>query len=135
MKEILLRKSDELNGACRNYFEQLKECLEQNKQSSFTNTSIRNQLRIPISSVKRYHAALLSAGLIRKIENRNTKACHFEIISKEEYMQLQSSISTALDEALQKVKGQPKSPTPAHKQNEPRKVRRTNHLQQQPTVI
>jgi hypothetical protein len=136
MKEILLRKSDELNGACRNYFEQLKVWLEKNKQSSFTNTSIRNQLRIPISSVKRYHAALLSAGLIRKIENRNTKAYHFETISRQEYLQLQSSISTALDEALQKVKAyQPKSPTPAHKKNEPAKRRIINSLQQQPTAV
>jgi predicted transcriptional regulator len=135
MKEILLRKSDELNGACRNYFEELKECLEQNKQSSFTNTSIRNQLRIAISSVKRYHTALLSAGLIRKIENRNTKAYHYEIISKEEYTKLQNSISTALDEALQKIKQQPKSPTSAHKENEPRKRKRTNHLHEQPTAV
>ncbi len=135
MKEILLRKSDELNGACRNYFEQLKEWLEKNKQSSFTNTSIRNQLRIPISSVKRYHTALLSAGLIRRIENRNTTAYHFEIISKQEYMQLQSSISTALDEALQKIKGQPNSPTPAHKQNEPRKRKQIKALEHQLTEV
>lgn len=135
MKEILLRKSDELNGACRNYFEELKECLEQSKQSSFTNTSIRNQLRIPISSVKRYHAALLSAGLIRKVESRNTKAYHYEIISKEEYQQLQNSISTALDEALQKIKQQPNGSTPAHKENEPRKRKIINHLQRQPTAV
>lgn len=136
MKEILLRKSDELNGACRNYFEDLKQWLEKNKQSSFTNTSIRNQLRIPISSVKRYHTALLSAGLIRKIENRNTNAWHFEIISKEEYIQLQNSIGTALDEALQKVKDQqPNSPTSAHKQNEPRKRKQINVLEQQPTEV
>jgi 6-pyruvoyl-tetrahydropterin synthase len=130
MKEILLRKSDELNGACRNYFEELKQWLEKNKQSSFTNTSIRNQLRIPISSVKRYHTALLSAGLIRRIENRNTNAYHFEIISKEEYIQLQNSIGTALDEALQKVKEQqPTSPIPAHKQNEPRKRKQIKVLE------
>ena len=136
LKQILLRKSDELNGACRNYFEELKACLEKNKQTSFTNTSIRNQLRIPISSVKRYHTALLSAGLIRKIENRNTKACHFEIISKEEYAKLQTSINTALDGALQKVKvHQPNGSTSAHKQNEPKKVRKIKELQQQPTEV
>lgn len=136
MKEILLRKSDELNGATRNYFEELKQCLEKNKQTSFTNTSIRNQLRIPISSVKRYHAALLSAGLIRKIENRNTKAYHFEIISKEEYTRLQSSINTALDEALNKIKEQqPKSPTPVHKQNEPGKRKQIKVLEHQLTEV
>ena len=136
MKEILLRKSDELNGACRNYFEELKQWLEKNQQSSFTNTSIRNQLRIPISSVKRYHTALLSAGLIRRIENRNTNAYHFEIISKEEYTQLQNSIGTALDEALQKVKDQqPNSPTSAQSKNEPRKRKQIKVLEQQPTEV
>jgi predicted transcriptional regulator len=136
MKEILLRKSDELNGACRNYFEELKQWLEKNKQSSFTNTSIRNQLRIPISSVKRYHTALLSAGLIRRIENRNTNAYHFEIISKEEYTQLQKNIGTALDEALQKVKEQqPNSPASAQSKSEPRKRKQIKVLEQQPTEV
>ncbi len=148
MKEILLRKSDELNGATRNYFEQLKEWLEKNKQSSFTNTSIRNQLRIPISSVKRYHAALLSAGLIRRIESGNTSAWHFEIISKQEYNQLQSSIATALDEALQRIRDftpsplervgvrpQPNSPKPAQRKSEPTKQRKIKALEQQPTEV
>lgn len=136
MKEILLRKSDELNGATRNYFEHLKKWLEENKQSSFTNTSIRNQLRIPVSSVKRYHTALLSAGLIRKIENRNTTAWHFEIVSKQEYNQLQISIVTALDEALQRIKErQPTSPTPAQSKSEPKKVRKIKVLEQQPTEV
>lgn len=138
LKQILLRKSDELNGATRNYFEALKQCLQNTPSgdggSSFTNTAIRNQLRIPISSVKRYHAALLAAGLIRKIENRNTKAYYYETIAQEEYLQLQNSIATALDAALQKARQQPNSPIPAQSRNEPRKAKKTNHLQQQTTV-
>ncbi len=133
LKEILLRKSDELNGATRNYFEELKQHLLKSNQSSFTSTSIRNQLRIPISSVKRYHVALMDAGLIKKIESRNTKAWHYEIISKEEYTKLQNSIGTALDEALQKVKEhQPTSPTPAQSKSEPKRVRKIKELEQQP---
>jgi predicted transcriptional regulator len=133
LKEILLRKSDELNGATRNYFEELKQHLIKSNQGSFTSTSIRNQLRIPISSVKRYHAALMDAGLIRKIENRNTKAWHYETISNEEYIQLQNSIGTALDEALQQIQ-QPTSPAPAQIKSEPRKRKQTNQLEQQPTA-
>jgi ABC-type dipeptide/oligopeptide/nickel transport system ATPase component len=106
MKEILLRKSDELNGATRNYFEELKVFLSGVKQSTFTNTSIRNQLRVPLSSVKRYHAALLSAGYIKQTDSRQTKSYHFEIISTQEYIQLQNSIHTALDEALERIKRQ-----------------------------
>jgi hypothetical protein len=106
MKDILLRKSDELNGATRNYFEELKQHLQQSKQSSFTNTSIRNQLRIALSTIKRYHLALVAAGYIRKIENQQTKVYYYEVVSYEEYKKLQSSISTALDEALENVKKQ-----------------------------
>ena len=135
LKQILLRKSDELNGATRNYFEQMKQTLIQTQQSSFTNTSIRNQLRIPVSSVKRYHAVLLASGLIKKIESRNSKAHYYEIISREEYLQLQNSIATALDEALQKVKQQSTSPTSAHNQNEPKKRKLISNIQQQLTTV
>jgi predicted transcriptional regulator len=134
LKQILLRKSDELNGATRNYFEELKQHLLKSNQSSFTSTSIRNQLRIPISSVKRYHVALMDAGLIKKIESRNTKAYHYEIISKEEYMQLQNSIGTALDEALQKIKQETNSPTSAQSKSEPRKRKQIKELEEQPTT-
>lgn len=133
LKEILLRKSDELNGATRNYFEELKQYIVKSNQSSFTGTSIRSQLRIPISSVKRYNAALLAAGLIRKVENRNTKAHYYEIIAQEEYTALQNSIATALDEALQKIQ-QPNGSTSAQIKSEPRKPRRIKELEQQPTT-
>jgi predicted transcriptional regulator len=133
MKQILLRKSDELNGATRNYFEQLKQHLVKSQQRSFTSTSIRNQLRIPISSVKRYHGALMDAGLIRKIKSRNTKAWHYEIIAQEEYYQLQNSIATALDEALQQI-SQPTGPIPAQGNREPRKRKQIKPLEEQPTT-
>ncbi|MDE1191196.1 MAG: hypothetical protein PW786_03530 [Arachidicoccus sp.] len=131
LKQILLRKSDELNGATRNYFEQLKQMLAATQQSAFTNTSIRNQLRIPVSSVKRYHAALLASGMIRKVENRNTRAFYYEIVTAEEYVQLQSSISTALDEALQRLN----SSTTAQTKNEPRKTKQIKALEAQPTTV
>lgn len=124
MKEILLRKSDELNGATRNYFEELKEHLQKTKQGSFTNTSIRNELRIPLSSVKRYHSSLLAAGLIKLIENRNTKSYHYEITSYEEYRTLQNNITTVLDEVTHQLK----SPVSAHSNNEPAKRKRIKEL-------
>jgi hypothetical protein len=124
MKEILLRKSDELNGATRNYFEELKEHLQETKQSSFTNSAVRNQLRIALSTVKRYHLALLAAGYLKKITNSQTKAYHYEIISYEEYQKLQDSITNVLDEITHQLN----SPTSAHKQNEPVKRRKIKEL-------
>ncbi|MES1249457.1 MAG: hypothetical protein ABUL46_02170, partial [Chitinophaga rupis] len=124
MREILLRKSDELNGATRNYLEELKMWLQQNRQTRFTHASIRSRLRIPISTVKRYHTALLQAGYIKRISDQTTRAYHYEIVSYEEYRQLQASISSVLDDITNRLNG----PLLAHKDREPMKKVKTNAI-------
>ena len=104
MKEVLLRKADELSGATRNYFEQLKTLLQEEKQSTFTNKEIRKQLRLPGTTVRRYHNELLQSGYIKLQESKKKKGYVFEIVSYEEYIQLQSSISIVLDDILQKLR-------------------------------
>lgn len=124
MKEILLRKSDELSGATRHYFEQLKACLQASNEKTFTNSSIRNILRIPLSTVKRHHAVLLQVGYIRQVEGRYTKAYHYEVLSYEEYQQLQQRIVTILDEVTQGLN----SSTPAHPVSELVKPKKASQL-------
>jgi predicted transcriptional regulator len=122
LREILLRKSDELNGATRNHLEALKAWLQQNGESRFTNAGVRSRLRIPISTVKRYHTALLQAGYIKRITDQTTRAYHYEIVSYEEYRQLQDSIGSVLDSITHRLSGS----TPAHKGSEPAKKMKTN---------
>jgi len=124
MKEILLRKSDELNGATRNYFEDLKASLQQSQQSRFTNALVRSALRIPLSTVKRYHSALLQAGYIKRTCDRQTKAYHYEIVSYEEYQQLQQRIGSVLDAITHRLTGS----TPAHQPSEPKKKVKASSL-------
>jgi DNA-binding MarR family transcriptional regulator len=124
LKEILLRKSDELNGATRNYLEALKAWLQENKQSSFTNAQVRSRLRIPVSTVKRYHLALLQAGYIKRIPDPATRTYRYEIVSYEEYRQLQDSIGGVLDAITDRLSG----PVPAHPGSEPKKKVKTNAL-------
>lgn len=104
MKEVLLRKADELSGATRNYFEQLKIVLQQQKQSSFTNKEIRKALRLPGTTVRRYHNELLQNGYIKLQQNKKKQGYLYEIVSYEEYIQLQNSISIVLDEILHKLR-------------------------------
>ena len=103
MKEILLRKADELSGATRNYFEQLKAILQEQKESTFTNKDIRKILRLPGTTVRRYHNELLQNGYIKLQESKKEKGYLFEIVSYEEYAQLQNSIAIILDEILHKL--------------------------------
>ena len=100
MKEVLLRKADELSGACRNYFEELKEFLQQEKQTTFTNKEIRKQLRMPGTTVRRHHNELLQSGYIKLQEDKKQQGYRYEIISYEEYQQLKNSIGTVLDNIL-----------------------------------
>jgi hypothetical protein len=117
MKEILLRKSDELSGATRNYFELLKQQLQDSQQSVFTNKEVKQLLRLPISTVKRYNLELLQSNYIKRKENKQSKSYSFEITSYEEYSQLQNSIATVLDDIYNSLQAQ--RPTTAQTISEP----------------
>ena len=120
MKDVLLRKSDELTGACRNYFERLKKYLQTANMTAFTSVQISKGLRISISTVKRLNLALLSSGYL--INQEGSKPYHYEVISFEDYQQLQNSIFTALDSILQQLNGS----TTAQSPNEPTKRVKTS---------
>jgi hypothetical protein len=62
MKEILLRKSDDIPGGCRNYLERLKAV----GLNEFTNKEISKTLRFPISTVKRHNLVLLQTGYLKR---------------------------------------------------------------------
>ena len=126
MKEVLLRKADELSGATRNYFEQLKTALQATGQSTFTNKEAKQLLRLPISTVKRHNLELLQSGHIKRNENKKTKAYHFEITSYEEYNQLQTSIATVLDNIYNNLAAH--QPTTAQTTSEPMKRKAVKDL-------
>lgn len=105
IKEILLRKSDELSGACRNYFERLKQWSQSENKTAFTNYEARMALRENHSNQKRFMVQLLRGMFIKKIELNNKSKTHtYEVISSEEYKQLQNRITTVLDSMLDKIK-------------------------------
>jgi hypothetical protein len=106
MKNILLKKSDELGYATRNYFERVKQYLQANKLASFTNKQIRAALKENPGNQKRYMVELQQYGLIRKQgdeKGNQKKGFIYEVVSYHEYERLQSSINNALDEILHKL--------------------------------
>jgi transcription initiation factor IIE alpha subunit len=112
MKEILIRKSDPLNGACRSYFEILKSWLIKEKktvpngrQATFNNREIRQALRIKGTTLRRYHSQLLDAGLLLYKSGKKATGYHYELISTKEYEELKGSISNVLDDVLSKCSG------------------------------
>ena len=100
MKEILLRKSDDLSGACRNYFESLKDWLKQEDKNSFTNVQSRQALKIHPSNQKRFMLALQSWGLIHKVKGDKKNGFAYEVTTFEDQEQRNKRITGVLDKIL-----------------------------------
>ncbi len=145
IKEILLRKSDELTGACRNYFERLKAYISERDKSNaspvggsqkgvFTNREIRKALRIHTSNQKRYNIALFEGYYIRRIKGTKARGYEYQITSYQEFTELQNKITDVLDETIHKIKAGFNGSAAAQKQNEPLKRKRAKVLQEQTTT-
>jgi len=108
MKNILLKKADELGYATRKYFEKVKEYLTTNKLKTFTNKEIREVFKENPNNQKKYMTELQCYGHIRKKEGDKKKGFYYEVVSHEEYQKLQEQIHNALDEALAGLQKQQK---------------------------
>jgi predicted transcriptional regulator len=101
--EVLLRKSDTITGATRNHLESLKNYLEENNQTTFTNAEIRRKLRIKESTLRNYHKQLLAEDYIKRIKKAKTKSYCFEIVDIDEYKNLKEQINKALQNCIAQI--------------------------------
>lgn len=104
LSHVLLRKSDQITGACRNHFERLKLFLIGSNEQQFTNMQISQLFRIPLTTVKRYHLELVLNGYLKSCKKKGSNALVYEVVSYQEYQDLQKRIATVLDERLEAVK-------------------------------
>ncbi len=104
MKEVLIRKSDPLNTACRKYLEWLKAWLKMEKKTSFTNKEVRQFLRINPSNQKRYMVQLQDYDYVQKVQGEKGKTHHYEITNLDEYEKLKEGISSILDKIFVQIK-------------------------------
>jgi predicted transcriptional regulator len=101
--EVLLRKSDTITGATRNYLETLKGYLKEKQQTTFTNTEIRRNLRIKESTLRNYNNQLLLEGYIKKTKAEKGKTYHYEIVNIAEYTDLKEQINKALHTCIEAI--------------------------------
>lgn len=120
LKDVLLRKSDELSGSCRDYLQHINEYLQGNQQSKFTNREIRKHLKLEPTKQKRFTKTLLESYYIKRVQGTRAKGYEYEITSPDEYKQLQNKITSVLAENVEKIK-QSRHEMP--RQKEPKKKR------------
>jgi hypothetical protein len=103
LKPILLRKSDNLNGATRNYFERLKMHLAKKEDTIFTNAEIRKEFRMAESTHRRYQLQLQQEGYIKRRTDIQSDSFVYEMVDNDEFGDLEKSINTALGVCLEKL--------------------------------
>jgi hypothetical protein len=103
LKNILLRKSDELSGACRNYLESIKSYLEHEGKKEFTNRELRKALRVNSSNQKRYNLTLINNYYLKKVKGKKGTTYQYQIISYGEFQELRTHINNVLDDNLKKL--------------------------------
>lgn len=103
MKEVLLQKSDPLSGACRQYFETLKNWLKAKGQKTYTARQIMRELRVKETTLRRYHKQLELADFITIKRDKKYKGYRYELINEGDYKELKGKIDKVLDGILNKL--------------------------------
>jgi hypothetical protein len=113
LKNILIRKSDELTGGLRTYLENIKNHLYKTQASTFTSAIVKQALGTANSTIKYYNTLLLEQGYIQrneKLEQEEKKKGYkthvYELVNVEEYSVLQSKIMNALNACVYNIKQQ-----------------------------
>jgi DNA primase len=105
LKDVLLAKSDELSGECRDFFERLKQWIKAGQKTSFFASQIRESFRMNPYNLKYYLVQLMRYGYIKPVGgDRYKRGFEYEVINYEDYNKLNASISSVFDEVLQKIK-------------------------------
>ncbi len=108
-RDALLRKSDELGGKTRNFFESLKEYIKEQKTKTFYAKDIRRHFRMHPMELQRRLNELEARGLLRCVSRSNKPGNEYEIMIWDDYEQLRSGIDImgTILENLIKEKGEP----------------------------
>ncbi len=104
IKHILLRKSDELNGATRHYLELLKEYLKEQQHTEFKTKEVRAYYRLNVNSQKQYMMALMQNGYIKKNTGNKKQGFTYSVVNPTEYKVLEEQIQKILELSASKVK-------------------------------
>ena len=107
VKDTLLRKSDELSGELRNFFESLKTWMKTNDKESTCTTfyakDVRKSFRLHPMKLTRHLINLERRGLLKQLGGSRQNGYEYQIISWSDYEKLKSGIDI-MDSILKKLK-------------------------------
>ena len=122
--DVLLRKSDIITGACRNYLEELKR-----HGTLFTSLEMRRKLKVKKTTQWRYHKQLLENSYIKKVRIKGENLTRYEVTDPDEYKELEEAIAQSLQKCLLEINargGSPRSNVPKRSTAKMERARHSN---------
>ena len=101
-KHSLLRKSDELGGQVREFFEHLKAVVKQNSKEIFLAKDMRRKLRMHPMKFSRYINELRNRGYVKQTGGNFKTSYEYQIIVWDDYQILKDGLNI-MDEILEKL--------------------------------
>ncbi|MDB5146194.1 MAG: hypothetical protein JWQ57_214 [Mucilaginibacter sp.] len=126
LETTLLKKSDELNDACRSFFERLKAWLKQNDTDSFYSKEVRAAFRLSPSSLTRYLYELERMGYIKIARGNRYKGFEYKIQNWDDLENLANDAQNMVKGILEKIKSVTHSPPVAHSTDGLHNVQKTS---------
>jgi DNA-binding HxlR family transcriptional regulator len=106
LRDVLFRKSDELSGAAREFYEWLKQWAinKANKKTGFYGSDVRKDNRIHPRTLSRYLQELTDYGLLEITGgNRHKTGYSYKVITNKDYQALQQSIDEQIKKVMQTI--------------------------------
>ena len=104
LETTLLKKSDELNDACRSFFEKLKAYLKEQDTETFYSKEVRAAFRLSPSSIGRYLYELERMGYIKIARGSRYKGFEYKIQNWNDLENLASDAQSMVKSILENIK-------------------------------
>jgi len=111
LETTLLKKSDELNDACRTFFERLKAYLKEKDTEGFYSKEIRSAFRLTPSSIGRYLYELERMGYIKIARGNRYKGFEYKVQRWDDLESLQQSSKALVETILENIRSVSRNPT------------------------
>ncbi len=103
LRNVLFRRSDELNGAVRDFYEKLKETTEKNELPKFKTSDIRQHIKLTPRSIQAYLKELTEYGYVQITGGKQRLGYEYEILQGTSESQLQQSIEQHIKTVMERV--------------------------------
>jgi hypothetical protein len=103
LQHVLLRRSDELNGAVRNFYEQLKEIVTKKELIKFKLLEIRKEIKMPPRTIQHYITQLVEYDYLQIVGGKKTIGYEYELTQNTSVKELEAQINKHTQEVITRI--------------------------------